>query len=251
MLLALLGAALLAVSIGAAVAPPTVPRPILVLAGRSAVVGDLTREQTRFCATLHASALPHGFFVALGPRFLRRYFESFADSPHAVAMVATVDDHPVGFLVGPVRARSHRQWVVRNRGLGLALAGATALAVRPGLAWHFVRTRLTRYRVALRRDAAPAPHRDETPTNDVAVLSHVAVLEGARHTGAGTLLVSDFEDAARDAGIQRAYLHTLDGPDGAGPFYSRLGWHPGPTHPTAEGRRMQEWTRTLGREPGA
>lgn len=200
---------------------------------------------------MHASALPHGFFVSLGPRFLRRYYRSFTDSPHAVALVACVDGHPVGFLVGPVRARAHRRWVLRNRGLGLALSGVAALSVRPGLAAQFARTRFARYLKALgRRTDAEVPACD-APDGDVAVLSHVAVLPGARHTGSGSALVTSFERAAREAGAPVAHLATLEGRDGAGAFYERLGWSPGPIHPTPEGRRMQEWTRTLDPEATA
>ncbi len=250
-LLALIATSLVAMSIGAALAPPPLPAPVVVLGGRPPVISDLAAEQARFCAALHASALPHGFFVSLGPRFLRRYYRSFTDSPHAVALMACVDGHPVGFLVGPVRARAHRRWVVRNRGLGLAFSAVAALSVRPGLAAQFARTRFARYRKALGRGADAEVPASDVQAGDVAVLSHVAVLPGARHTGAGTTLVTSFERAARDAGTRIAYLTTIEGRDGAGPFYERLGWSCGPIHPTPEGRRMQEWTRTLDPEAKA
>lgn len=198
-----------------------------------------------FTAALHAQALPHGFFADLGPRFLRGYHATFLDSPHAVAFVATLGGHPAGVLVGILDPALHTRWVLRRRGMKLALRGALALAVRPRVALRFLRTRVRRYAHAwLRHRHRPAEQAPTAESSQPAILSHVAVVPAARGTGAGAALVRAFEEAARRS-APRAILTTIDGPDGAGPFYARLGWERTTIRRTHDGLPMEEWTRTL------
>lgn len=188
-------------------------------------VSALSPDDTAATAHLHASQLGHGFFGCLGERFLAAYHATFLASPYAVALVATDDGGPVGFLVGTVAPSAHTRWVLRERGRRLAVLGALALVARPALAGHFVRTRsglyarrlLTRER---RRSAGPVAY---VPLR-LAVLTHVAVDPSVRGSGIGGALVDAFVDSARCAGAERALLVTLEGERGAGPFYERLGW---------------------------
>lgn len=238
-------AALLATALGRRVGGTRPPDPaaVVVAAPGSGSVRPLHRDDVRFCARLHLEALPHGFFAELGPRFLRAYYATFLESPHAVALVAAVRDHPAGVLVGIVDPALHKRWVLRYRGAWLALLGAAALGARPALAVRFLRTRLTRYASSWRRHRrgeAPQAAR-ATP----AVLSHIAVLPGARGTGSGARLVRSFEAAAADAGARRAVLTTLAGEGGAGAFYARLGWSRSANHTTPDGAHLEEWTREL------
>lgn len=206
----------------------------------------LDRRDLAFSAALHAHALPHGFFADLGPRFLRGYHATFLDSPHAVALAAMLGGHPVGTLVGILDPAHHTRWVLRRRGMDLALRGALALAVRPRVALRFLRTRVRRYAHAwLRHRHRPAKRPAAADSRLPAVLSHVAVVPSARGTGAGAALVRAFEEAARRSGATRAILTTLEGPDGAGPFYARLGWERTTTRRTHDGLPMEEWARTL------
>ncbi|MCP9491071.1 MAG: GNAT family N-acetyltransferase [Solirubrobacteraceae bacterium MAG38_C4-C5] len=225
------------------------PLPRVIAPGKACAAVESARgEHVDFMAALHAHTLDHGFFVALGPRFLRDYYRSYSDSPHAVALLATLGDDPVGALVGTVHPRAHKRWVVRRRGPRLLLVGAVALLGRPRLALRFARTRSRRYTQALldhRRTTprAPGAH-DEDAT---AVLNHVAVLDGARGTGAGTTLVHAFEDRARSHGACRAVLVTRSGSEGAGPFYERLGWRRTDDQRTVDGLPMTHYARRLDR----
>jgi GNAT superfamily N-acetyltransferase len=174
-----------------------------------------------FCAALHAEKLPHGFFAELGHGFLRAYLATFVASPHAVAMLVSAQDAPVGMVVGILRPDEHARWILRRRGVWLALRGCMALAARPHLALRFTRTRIARYRRALvRRRSLPTTG----ATSKLAVLSHVAVAPGAEGARLGAQLVQAFVDAARDAGCSRVVLTTLAGKSGAAGFYRRLGW---------------------------
>lgn len=220
------------------------PPVVLVAAPGSVAIRSGREDQRDFCAALHAESLAHGFFVHLGPRFLRAYYTSYLRSPHAIVLIATVDDYAVGALVGILRPREHARWVMRRRGGRLAVLGVVALAVRPRLAARFVRTRLRRYTAALRRHrAADVP--SDGPSSMPAVLSHVAVLPGARRSGAGAALVREFERRAHEAEVSWATLTTLTGDDGAGDFYARLGWRPAARRPTPDGGEMIEWAVDL------
>ena len=204
----------------------------------------LAERHLDFCAALHAASLPHGFFGELGPRFLRSYYGTFARSPHAFGMVAEIGGHPVGYVVGLHNPRAHARWVLRQRGLGLALRGAVALAGRPRAGVRFGRTRIRRYAKAWRRHRGA--RRTTRPDHaNVAVLSHLAVVQGARKSGAGTALVCVFEHEARRADLEKAVLTTLSDERGAGAFYARLGWELSGTHTTADGDVVEEWSRDL------
>ena len=189
---------------------------------RAARIDDLD-----FCTALHAETLPHGFFAELGQLFLRAYLATFVSSPHAVALVLTVHDSPVGMVVGVLRPHAHRHWVLRHRGFRLAILGATGLATRPWLALRFARTRIAHYRRAWRRRRNPAVTQVAVQP---AVLSHIAVAPGAEGAGFGRQLVEAFVEAAREAGSQRVVLATLAGKAGAAGFYRKQGWtESGPT----------------------
>lgn len=195
-----------------------------------------------FCAALHASTLPHGFFARLGHRFLRAYLATFVASPHAAALVATAQTSPVGMVVGILRPAAHSRWVLRERGVRLALLGGVALLARPLLLVRFVRTRLTRYRRALsRRRAAGTADGTRRP----AVLSHVAVAPGAAGLGLGGRLVDAFVGAAASAGCSEVLLVTLTGEEGAAGFYRSLGWVEQGSHNDFDGQPVTAFSLAL------
>ena len=247
-LAAVFAAAASAVAVGAVVGRPgryELPAVVVASAGKPGA-RPLERHDVDFCAALHGEALPHGFFVALGPRFLRSYYATFLESPYAVGLIATISGQPVGALVGILDPRAHARWLVRRRGAALALRAGAAMAVHPGAALRFARTRVTRYVRTWRRHRRAAGAIGTCAAAEApAVLSHVSVLPGARGLAAGRVLVEAFEDAASAHGARRAILTTIEGPGGAGGFYERLGWQWSATHVTADGARVEEWTRDL------
>lgn len=191
----------------------------------------------RYAADLHQRALPHGFFVELGGRFLTRYWRAFAEGPRATVLIATRDGQPLGALCGTTANRGHFAWTLRNHGLALALWGLLALIRRPGLGWRFVRTRGRRYLRNLvrlvRHRLGRSPERSSggadqqgrrTPPPPVAVLMHMMVEPSARGTGVGRALVSAFAERAQEDGAQEARLVTLSGERGASGFYEKLDW---------------------------
>ena len=220
--------------------------PVVVLAPElDSPVRPLDGRDVEFCVALHRQALGHGFFVQLGDRFMHAYYRAFLESPHAVAIKAEVGGQAVGFLVGARRARAHRHWTLRHRGALLALLGVAGLIGHPRAAFRFAGTRLGRYARTWRRERADEPSQHSAVNTDPAVLTHVAVVPGARRSGAGRRLVEAFADEALRAGAGRALLTTRADDAGAGSFYERLGWRRSGTHRTADGGEVEEWVRDL------
>ncbi len=252
--LVVLAAAIVSVGLGAAVAtrlPRSLPDVVVAPPG-SESLRRAQRDDLDFCTALHARKLDHGFFVALGPRFLRSYNATFLDSPHAAALVVTIGGHPVGALTGVLDARAHRAWMVRHRGLRLVAGAIAALLTRPRPALRFVRTRIGRYARSWWRHRGGAPEAGSGEAAEaIAVLSHLAVLPGARGTGVGGRLTDAFVDAARRSGAERVTLVTLDDEDGAGGFYAKRGWKARERRSTPEGRPLREWSLPLAAEEAA
>lgn len=216
-----------------------------------AVVRSMTTDDAAWAAEVHAEALPHGFFARLGRRFLAAYYESFVDSPHAVAFVADSPGGPAGMLVGTLRNSAHYSWVLRRHGPRLVGRGLTALLASPRVMLLFLRTRMAWYCGGLlrfARRAVAAMFRSAPPSataRQPAVLTHVAVDPQARRSGAGGALVAAFTQAASAAGCREAVLVTLAGPAGAGPFYRRLGWTLRDRHDDHDGRLLECYYRRL------
>ena len=193
-------------------------------------VRSLDGPHRRFAAELHRSALPSGLFPCLGPRFMMSYHATFEQSPYGAALIAFADEQPVGLLMGTVDDTAHHRWVVRHRGRRLAVAGAVALACRPGLAVLFLRTRAVRYlKRLLRLRQEPAQgghtHKPGRPTEGaVGSLTHIAVSADHQGSGVGSALVDAYVRAAELAGTEFLEVVTSrEGPQAVG-FYERLGW---------------------------
>lgn len=189
----------------------------------------LVPTEVDFVAQLHAEALPHGFFVSLGQPYLRAYYRSFLTSPHAWALVARLDEDPIGFVVGVLDPDAHRRFTIRRHGARLALQGGRTLARHPPLAMNFLLRRLGRYTKGILRTLRPSCAHPPTGVQSSAcdglgVLSHVAVVASERGSGVGEVLVDAFVSAARSAGLLRIELLTLADEMGATRFYDRLGW---------------------------
>ena len=213
-----------------------------------AIVRRMIPADAAWAAHLHCDALGHGFFSRLGPRFLTAYYESFVESPYAVSFIADTTSGPVGMLVGTVRNRAHYSWVLRTYGRRLFRRALASMVVRPRVLMFFLRTRLGWYLRAVVRWVTRMFTRSTAttrPSDQPAVLTHIAVDESARGSGAGAALVAAFVNDANRAGCTEAVLVTLAGPAGAGPFYRRLGWTLRDRHDDHDGRLLECYSRRL------
>ena len=230
----------------AALRPPADTPVVVVSAEAEVAVVSAGLADVAFSAALHAEALPHGFFVDLGPGFLRAYHRTYLDSPYAVFKVASLKGHRIGFVAGAIDPARHRRWLFRRHGLRLAAIGTGALLVRPRVGLHFLRTRVQRYLAAWRRHRGQPGGRAAESTAAHAQLSHLATAPGARGVGAGAALVRAFVESARAGGADEVTLTTLRGPDGAGPFYRSQGWEQG-ENVAFNGIAFEQWHYELGR----
>jgi len=248
-LLVVAAAAALSIGVGVLARPTERHLPAVIAIRPDATeLRRIGRQDLGFCAALHAGTLEHGFFASLGHGFLRAYYATFLASPHAIALVATVRGAPVGLVVGSTDPRAHARWVLRRRGLRLAVRGAGILMLRPRLAVRFVGTRVARYRRAWgRARSAPAPTRSTQGTP--AVLTHVAVVPGAQGAGVGRTLVEQFLSEAQARGASAAVLLTLEGSAGASSFYQQLGWRADGLRATFDGPPMAAFEIDLTPEP--
>lgn len=189
-------------------------------------LNDLDTQHLGFAVDLHLGQLQAGLFPKLGPRFLAGYYRSFLESPYGLGLVAELDGTPVGYLVGTTDNAAHYRWVLRHRGVALALVAALPLVRQPKLARHFLRTRVRRYIRGGRLLLARTPERSASASAEPrrAVLTHVAVVPTTRRSGAGRRLVDGFVDRAGGDDAHTVAVVTALGPDGASAFYQRLGW---------------------------
>lgn len=194
---------------------------------------------------LHRTALPRGFFVDLGPRFLTAYHRSYLTSPAGIAMVAVADGRLAGFVVGTADKSAHYRHVVRSDRARLSVLGATALVARPALAVRFLRTRVGRYIRGIRRFSRGPAEAPQSPDSAKAVLSHIAVSPEFRRLGLGRSLVDSFADVAGASGASCADVLTRSDNDSARALYEDLGWQLHGEQEDVDGHRWATYRRTL------
>lgn len=215
----------------------------------------LTLRETRqgdvpAVVALHLAHLPHGLFPRLGRGFMARWHRTFLGAGHGVSLVVVDDDDRViGFLAGATAQRTHVRTVLAEQKVPLALAGLGALATRPGVALHFLRTRARTYLRRLagvqRVQAAAEPAATAPDGTDVAVVTALVVDPAARGRGVGARLVERFVDLSAAGPAERAELITLDGGQGAREFYEGLGWTLAGTRANRDGQACLRMELTL------
>lgn len=193
---------------------------------------------------LHEQELDSQFVVRFGPRFLRRYYRAYLDSPYGLALAAvstaaeapaTADGAVLGVLLGAVHPRAHYAHLVRHDGAALAGRMALGALARPPLAVELLRTRGRRYArgtvrllVNRRRPGAEPGQNAAAPgaprATFAAEVTVVVVSPQARGRGVGRALLDAAAAAAQVAGASRLELVTLAGEGSAARFYERLGW---------------------------
>ena len=215
---------------------PSPPPPDLPLPGAKPVVTlrSMARRDIAFVANEHRAAFPENVMGRLGGHFLRRYYATFLDTPHAVATVAEINGRTCGYLVGILDTGAHRKLLLRRHGARLVAAAVGGSVRHPRLASGLLKRRMSLRLQRLRR-LNDTSSTSSAPMS-VAVLSHVATVEPMRGVGVGRALVSDFVETSRASDVDRILLATLDGADGAGQFYARQGWHLQARRQTFDGR---------------
>lgn len=200
-------------------------------------IGSLHVSDVEAAARLHEQAFPTFFLSSLGQPFLRQFYRGFLADATAVTVVAR-DAHGtiLGAVVGTTQPAGYFSRLLRRR-----LVGFFCASIRAGLHTPTAVPRLLR---AVRyRGVAGA-------RIEGALLSSICVTPSAQGTGVGRQLVAAWEQRALELGACTAYL-TTDAVDNepVNAFYRRCGWQVCSSYTTAEGRKMNLYTKDL--EPSA
>lgn len=200
----------------------------------AATLRPMVKADIPFVTEEHLECFPENVMGRLGRPFLRRYYATFLDTPYGVATIAESGGRPCGFLVGILDTRAHRKLLVRRHVVPLGGTVLLGTLLHPQLACRLFARRICLWLQRRRR----GHHQTEAQAEvaKVAVLSHVATVGNKRGAGVGRALVIDFVQVAKASGADRVSLATLDGANGAGPFYDRQGWHLQARHQTFDGR---------------
>jgi ribosomal protein S18 acetylase RimI-like enzyme len=192
-------------------------------------------DDLELTSALHVAELPHGLFPRLGTTFVRHWHRAHAESSHGVLLVVRQGGKVVGFVLGTTDHHANVAWMIARYRRKLLISAVAALATRPAVTAHFVRTRAMRYARRLLRRPARSQTADREP---VAVLEALVVAPAARRQAIGRSLVEAYVDVVAAVGTERADLVTKAGGAGAGAFYERLGWDQVGAHTDRDGDRV-------------
>jgi len=227
----------------------------------------MTSTDALATAELQLRYLSEGFFPRLGLAFVTRWHRAFVQQPHGwAAVVVDADERIVSYALVATRQRDFVEGVIRSQGLSMAASATLALAGRPRLLVHFLRTRTVRYvrriiTTAARRitGAQAAVAASDTASQVVEAVVHAVVtVESARGLGCAATLLDAAERSAREDGATVIALVTDDLPPqdaasgcapgprrGAAGLYEHLGWER-TAERVRDGRRILEYRRMLG-----
>lgn len=218
-------------------------------------IREIKPDDLKRIVDLHMVVLGDEFITRLGKGFMRTYYQAFAQSSHAKALMAEIDGRPVGALLGTLVPSSHYEWMIKHAGLKLCLHMVCHSILNPATGYDVLRTRFLRYAMGVlryvRRTLSKWTIRTTrdlpTPvTNRVADITHLFVDPHVRGERIGSALVHAYESQARLHGVSRVDLVTLPPNEGgAGTFYQRLGWTPCGTRTSRSGEKFILYTKEL------
>lgn len=211
------------------------------------VIRQATEEDLRLMAADVIRYLPEGLFPRLGKRFVRRWMHTFLTEQYGVALVAVTIDAPqqqVGLLIGSTNQIHHVADVLHQHKWSLLRAGLAALCLRPRVLLHFLRTRARPYlRRIMGHTNNPEIGSDPRPTT--AVITSLVVRPTMRGGGIGRFLVEEFLDRATADQASLAELVTTAGAEGAGTFYTKIGWKRVEERYSKDGTPIHTYHRSL------
>jgi colanic acid biosynthesis glycosyl transferase WcaI len=181
---------------------------------------------------IHLAAFPSFFLTALGPRFLRLYYQSILDF-RQIGLVAEVAGRPIGFVTGIDNASGFYRNLLLQRGVRFAMEAGIASIRIPSAIPRLLRALTKRSPTEL----------DQTPS---VTLTSIAVLPEWRPSGAGRLLEEAFVSEARARGIKRVRLETdAEDNDRVLAFYRKCGYELRRSYSTPDCRRMHEFVKDI------
>ncbi|QQE77747.1 GNAT family N-acetyltransferase [Alicyclobacillus sp. SO9] len=205
----------------------------------------MDRNDLDVVAKLHQEMLSEEFIVRFGPRFLKRYYRAFADSKHAVALVAVDEDTDMilGALLGTLNPSLHYRYLTRRHGVYFAFLISIQALLHAKLAKELVRTRIRRYTQGVLRSIKRNAKTDAVITTSlvtkVSDITHLFVNSDVQSAGVGTSLILSYQSLAIERGVRYIDLVTAPaGMNGAGAFYEKFGWKLQRTHISHSGEEF-------------
>jgi len=182
---------------------------------------------------VHLASFPGFFLSFLGPRFLSLFYSGICSAPEGIAFVYLNESGLLaGFVAGTSNPRGFYSRLLKRDWLKFALASIVPVLKKPSVIGRVTRA---------------ISHPADNPIgNDVAGLFSIGVLPELQGTGAGKKLVQSFLDEARERGCKRVFLTTdRDNNQAVNAFYEKFGFLVERQYVTPEGRRMNEYWKTL------
>lgn len=182
---------------------------------------------------VHLSSFPGFFLSFLGSRFLSLFYSGICTAQEGIAFVYLNDAGvPAGFVAGTSNPGGFYSRLLKRDWLKFALASIVPVLKKPSV---------------IGRVARAVSHPSDNPIgDDVAGLFSIGVLPELQGTGAGKKLVQAFLDEAKQRGCTRVFLTTdRDSNDAVNAFYAKLGFAVERQYVTPEGRKMNEYWKTL------
>ena len=198
---------------------------------RKLIMSDITHV-----VQVHLSSFPGFFLSFLGSGFLSLFYSGICTAPEGIAFVYLNDAGiPVGFVAGTSNPGGFYSRLLKRDWIKFALASIIPVMKKPSV---------------IGRIARAVSHPSDNPIgDDVAGLFSIGVLPELQGTGAGKKLVQAFLDEAKQKCCKRVFLTTdCDNNDAVNSFYEKLGFEIKRQYVTPEGRRMNEYWKTLSEE---
>jgi ribosomal protein S18 acetylase RimI-like enzyme len=181
---------------------------------------------------VHLSSFSRFFLSSMGAAFLREFYGAAMLDKSSIALVFQDDGAPAGFAVGTMQPEGFYGTIARKHWHRLLLGSLMPILKKPQIALGMAR------RLSMMGQTRYHPGE--------ALLMSIAVEPARQGAGIGKRLVEEFLSAARQRGAISVCLTTDElNNEGANQFYVRSGFNRLRSFTAPEGRRMNEYGRSL------
>jgi len=181
---------------------------------------------------VHLSSFDGFFLASLGPAFLSEFYRAALLDQFSIALVSQEEDPLSGFAVGTLRPTGFYRRLARNHLRRLLVGSLLPVLAKPQVGLGILRRLSMNGRISYEAGEA--------------LLLSIAVEPARQGAGIGKRLIEAFLLAAQQRGAHSACL-TTDALNNAAAnqFYLRTGFDRLRSFVAPEGRRMNEYGRTL------
>jgi ribosomal protein S18 acetylase RimI-like enzyme len=181
---------------------------------------------------VHLSSFSRFFLSSMGASFLKEFYGAALADKSSIALVSQEGETLSGFAVGTMQPEGFYGRIARKHWHRLLLRSARPILKKPQIALGMLR------RLSMMGQTRYGPRG--------ALLMSIAVEPAKQGAGIGKRLVEEFLSAAKQRGAISVCLTTDElNNEGANQFYVRSGFNRLRSFTAPEGRRMNEYGRSL------